>query len=58
METYYILIAIILIFRSLSLGNIIQIIFLRLLYPNATIKEVENFIKKTKTKFRFPKLWK
>jgi hypothetical protein len=58
METYFTLIAIGFITNNLGIGKILQIIFLRNLYPEADIKELESFIRNTKTKYNFPKLWK
>lgn len=58
MERYLILIAIAVIIDRLGIGKILQIIFLRNLYPKADIKDLESFIKNTKTKITFPKLWK
>ena len=46
------------ILNSIGIKNILQLIFLRIFYPKATIKDVESFIKETKIKFTFPKLWK
>jgi len=58
MDTYLTLIPIAIIGRALGFGKILQIIFLRLLYPQANIKDLESFIKNTKMKITFPKLWK
>ncbi len=58
MERYLILIAIAVIIDRLGIGKILQIIFLRNLYLEADIKDLESFIKNTKTKITFPKLWK
>jgi len=58
MKIYLILIAIAVIANSLGIGKILQIVFIRVLYPKASIKDLENFIKNTKTKVAFPKLWK
>lgn len=58
METYLGYIALGVILNSLSAGKILQITFLRILYPKAGIEKIESFIKNTKTKFKFPKLWK
>ena len=58
MEIYLKWIVFAVILNSIGIKNVLQIIFLRILYPKATIKDVESFIKQTKTKFGFPKLWK
>lgn len=58
MEGYLKIIALVAILRSLNIGNILQILFLRILYPKAGIEKIESFIKNTKSKFKFPKLWK
>lgn len=58
MEIYLSLIAIAVIANALGIGKILQIIFLRVLYPKASIKDLESFIENTKTKINFPKLWK
>ena len=58
METYLKYIAIVAILNSLNIGKILQILFLRILYPKAGIQKIEKFIKNTKTKFKFPKLRK
>lgn len=58
MEVYLSYIAFAVVLNSLKVGKILQIFFLRILYPKAGIKEIESFINNTKTKFRFPKLWK
>jgi len=58
METYLSYIALGVILNSLNTGKILQIIFLRMLFPKAGIEKIESFIKNTKTKFKFPKLWK
>jgi hypothetical protein len=58
METYLILIAFAVVLNSINAGKVLLILLLKIFYPNATIKEIENFIKNTKTKFSLPKLWK
>ena len=57
METYLTLISIAVIARVLEIGKILQIIILKIFHPKADIKDLESFIKKTKTKIIFPKLW-
>jgi len=58
MEVYLILAGKVLLVERLGISKIIQIILLRILYPKATLKDLESFIKNTKTKLNFPKLWK
>ncbi len=58
MEIYLKWLALAVILNSIGIRNILQIFFLRIFYPKATIKDVENFIKETKVKFVFTKLWK
>ncbi len=58
METYLGYIAFAAILKSINAGKVLQIFFLRILYPKAGIKDIESFIKNTKTKFKLPKLWK
>jgi len=58
MKIYFVLIAIAVILNAIGVRKILQIIFLRILYPKASIKDIERFIKNTKTKFKLPKLWK
>lgn len=58
METYIIYIVFAAILNSLKVGNILQILTLRILYPKAGIEKIESFIMNTKTKFKFPKLKK
>ncbi|MEH1007621.1 hypothetical protein VDP25_07735 [Winogradskyella sp. ECml5-4] len=58
MELYLELIAISAIANALGIGKLLQILFLRIIYPKAGIKDLECFIKNTKTKITFPKLWK
>ncbi|MET2986303.1 hypothetical protein [Aureibaculum conchae] len=48
MKLYLILVGIALIFNSLSLGKLFRLILLRILYPKATIKQIESFEKNTK----------
>ncbi len=48
MEKYFILLAIGTILKVLRLGKLIRLITLRILYPNATIEQVESFEKHTK----------
>jgi len=58
MELYQTLIALALLIRSIGIGKILQIVLLKKLFPEATIKDVESFIDKTKTKINLPKLLK
>lgn len=58
MEVYLKWIAFAVILNSIGIKSILKMLLLRILYPKATIKEVESFIKKTNNKFSFPKLWK
>lgn len=58
MDIYVKYIAIVMVLKAIGLGRILLVILLRLLYPKASIVEVESFVKNTKTKFKFPKVWK
>lgn len=58
MEVYLNYIALAAVLKSINAGNILQIFLLRILYPKEGIEKIESFIKNTKTKFKFPKLWK
>ncbi len=55
MEIYLKWIAFAVVLNSIGIKNIILVITLKISFPKATIKEVESFLKKTKTKFRYPK---
>jgi len=48
MGKYYILLAVGAIFNVLSLGKLIRLVTLRILYPKATIEQIESFEKNTK----------
>jgi len=39
--------------KVLSLGRFLRIILLKILFPKATLKEIENFEKNTKSNFIF-----
>ena len=58
METYLNYIALGVILKSLNAGKILLILFLRILYPKAGIENIESLLKNTKSKFKFPKLWR
>jgi len=51
METNLIITAICSLFGVLRFGKLIRIISLKLLFPKATIKEIESFEEKTKPKY-------
>lgn len=48
METYLKLLALAFIFNSIGIKNILQILLLRILYPKATIEQIESYAKSTK----------
>jgi hypothetical protein len=47
MEPDNYLIGIAILFRVLSIGKFIRLIFFRIAYPNATLRQIENFEKNT-----------
>lgn len=51
MEVYIILSGIGLIFRVLSLGRLLRLILLKILFKNITIKELESFEKNSRQKY-------
>jgi hypothetical protein len=51
MKNYFILLAIGAVFNVLSLGKLIRIVTLRILYPKATIEQIESFEKNTKRNY-------
>ncbi len=56
MEDYLFYLGIAIILNILDVRTILIIILMKIIYPNATIKETESIIKNTKSKF--PKSWK
>lgn len=56
MEDYLYYGGIAIVLNILGIRTILIIILIKILHPNATLKETENIIKNTKSKF--PKLWK
>ena len=44
------------IIEILSLGKLIRLIFFRIFYPTATLKQIESFEKNTKRKYTFPSI--
>ncbi len=50
METYLIVIGISSLMGVLSFGKLIRIVFLKILFPKVTIKELESFEEKTSPK--------
>jgi hypothetical protein len=47
MEIYYYLFGLTLVLKVLNAGRFIRLLFFRIAYPNATLKQIENFEKNT-----------
>ena len=51
MEIEFTLIAVVSIIKALSFDKLLRLIFFRIFYPKATIKQLENFEKNTKRNY-------